>query len=225
VLGRDQELEQISEVLQQIIDDEQPVNAFIYGISGTGKTVSIKYKERELSQALQRYDDVHATFIYQNCESLSSSYQAAISIANSYLEDPEYEYLHDELGFDRNRLPSSGLPKEHVYDILFEIFDLLTYRHTTYRAELEDALEDADLNVDVTAADLASTDSDADLEDSQRADILGSLHAEYDTQPPEEVTDYVTVIYQRVDPDHTFRYKILAIGTDLGADAGLRAQS
>src|SRR6056297_2515603 len=95
VLGRDEELEQISEVLQQIVDNEQPVNAFIYGISGTGKTVSIKYKQRELEESLKAYDDVHATFIYQNCESLNSSYQAAIAIANNYLKDSDYDFLHE----------------------------------------------------------------------------------------------------------------------------------
>jgi cell division control protein 6 len=96
-------------------------------------------------------------------------------------------------------LPSSGLPKEHVYDILFEIFDLLTYRHTTYRTELEIALEDADLDSGVTAADLVSSDPDVDLKDSRRSEILDSLHTEYDIQPPDEVTDYVTVILDEVD--------------------------
>lgn len=199
VLGRDEELDQISEVLQQIVDNEQPVNAFIYGISGTGKTVSIKYKQRELENALGRYDDVHATFVYQNCESLSSSYQAAIAIANSFLEDSEYEYLHDELDFDRKKLPSSGLPKEHVYDILFEIFDLLTYKHTTYRSELQTALEDSTLTDDVAASDLIEAQSSSSEDNSELVDILNTLHQEYDIQPPTAVTDYVTVILDEVD--------------------------
>src|SRR6056297_2557663 len=133
VLGRDNELDEISEVFQQIVDNEQPVNAFIYGISGTGKTVSVKFKQQQLETALEQYNDVHATFIYQNCESLSSSYQAAIAIANEFLTDPEYAYLHRQLDIDRETLPSSGFPKERVYDIVFEILDLLTYRNTTYR--------------------------------------------------------------------------------------------
>jgi cell division control protein 6 len=199
VLGRDEELDQISEVLQQIVDNEQPVNAFIYGISGTGKTVSIKYKQRELENALGRYDDVHATFVYQNCESLSSSYQAAIAIANSFLEDPEYEYLHDELDFGRQKLPSSGLPKERVYDILFEIFDLLTYKHTTYRSELQTALEDSTLTDNLTASDLIGAQSSSTEDDSEMVDILNTLHEEYDIQSPTAVTDYVTVILDEVD--------------------------
>jgi cell division control protein 6 len=199
VLGRDQELDQISEVLQQIVDNEQPVNAFIYGISGTGKTVSIKYKQRELENAIQKYDDVHATFVYQNCESLSSSYQAAISIANSFLEDPEYEYLHDELEFDRRTLPSSGLPKERVHDILFDIFDLLTYRHTTYHDEIAAALADSSISTDLTPSELIEAGSSDSVDNSKQQEILSTLHDEFDIQPPSEVTDYVTVILDEVD--------------------------
>ncbi|WP_128225229.1 AAA family ATPase [Halobacteriaceae archaeon SHR40] len=199
VLGRDEELEQISEVLQQIVDNEQPVNAFIYGISGTGKTVSIKYKQRELEQALERYDDVHATFVYQNCESLSSSYQAAIAIANSYLENPEYDYLHEEINLARNQIPSSGLPKERVYDILFDIFDLLTYRHTEYRSQIETALQETTLDVTVSASELVSPGDDPSVSSDKRTEILEKLHSEFDIRPPEEVTDYVTVILDEVD--------------------------
>lgn len=199
VLGRDQELEQISEVLQQIVDDEQPVNAFIYGISGTGKTVSIKYKQRELEQALQQYDDVHATFIYQNCESLSSSYQAAIAIANSFLEDPEYDYIHEYIDLGRNQIPSSGLPKERVYNILFEIFDLLTYRYTAYRSQIAEALEQSGFDVDVSAVDLVEESEMSSVSGKTRKNILSSLHEDFGILPPEEVTNYVTVILDEVD--------------------------
>lgn len=67
VLGRDEELDEISEVLQQLIDNEAPINTFIYGVSGTGKTVSVKYQLQELKQGAQNYDDISITFIYRAC--------------------------------------------------------------------------------------------------------------------------------------------------------------
>lgn len=196
VLGRDTELEQIEEVFQQIVDVEEPVNSFIYGISGTGKTVSIKFKQRDLEESLEAYEDVHAEFVYQNCESLNSSYQAAISIANQYLKDPEYDYLHDLLGLDRDLLPSSGLPKERVYNILFDILDALTYRNTEYRSQLEEALAQDETVSDAIDVGTLLDDSDA-LSDGE--DILDRLETEYDIRPPEAVTDYVTVILDEVD--------------------------
>jgi len=192
VLGREEELGEIKEVLQQVIDREQVLNAFIYGISGTGKTVSVKYQINELEAALARYDDVHAEFVYQNCESLTSSYQTAIAIANSYLRNPQYEYLHDYNTLNRQTLPSSGLPKERVYEILFSIFDKLTYRHTDYRRQVRDALtdwDDAPAQLDV--ADVVhGTVNDA---------VRTTLHEEFDIQPPEAVRDYVVVVLDEVD--------------------------
>jgi cell division control protein 6 len=192
VLGRNKELTEIEEVMQQIVDREQPVNAFIYGISGTGKTVSVKYKIDQLETALDQYNDVHAEFVYQNCESLTSSYQTAIAIANTYLTDERYDYLHKHLNLNRRTLPNSGLPKERVYDILFTIFDLLTYRHTEYRQQIEQA---------VTAWDGAPTDLDTDAIVDGDADdtVLETVHDSFDIQPPDAVRDYVMVILDEVD--------------------------
>lgn len=199
VLGRDHELDEISEVFQQIVDNEQPVNAFIYGISGTGKTVSIRFKRRELENALERYDDVHATFVYQNCESLSSSYQAAIAIANRFLEDPDYSFLREEISIERDVLPSSGLPKERVYDILFEILDALTYANTAYRDGIETALAETDYDDDLTASHLLGDESLPEGVDVDIEAVRERLESDHDILPPEEVTDYVTVILDEVD--------------------------
>ncbi len=213
VLGRDAELEEISEVFQQIIDNEQPVNAFIYGISGTGKTVSVKFKQQQLETALEQYDDVHATFIYQNCESLSSSYQAAIAIANEYLKKPGYEFLHEQLAIDRETLPSSGLPKERVYDILFELLDRLTYENTAYRQQIASAYSDStreaiaeELTIELPER-LSGLDVATNLIDSneytfrpdERERLLDWFESEYQIQSPDNVTDYVTVILDEVD--------------------------
>lgn len=198
VLGRDGELDQIEEVFQQIVDVEEPVNAFIYGISGTGKTVSIKFKQRDLEKSLKAYDDVHAAFIYQNCESLNSSYQAAIAIANSYLKDSDYKFLHERLDLNRNVLPSSGLPKEQVYNILFEILDSLTYRNIEYRSQIETAIEQDDETADSISV-RSLLNRSGELDEETRDKILSRLQNEYDIRSPEDVTDYVTVILDEVD--------------------------
>lgn len=192
VLGRGQELGEIKEVLQQVIDREQPLNAFVYGISGTGKTVSIKYQIKELEDALTQYDDVHAEFIYQNCESLTSSYQTAIAIANAYLTNSDYEFLHESINLGRRSLPNSGLPKERVYQILFNIFDRLTYRHTEYRRQVRDALDawdDAPSQLEVEQVIQGSVDET----------VLSELHDGFDIQPPTNVRNYVVVVLDEVD--------------------------
>ncbi len=213
VLGRDAELDEISEVFQQIVDNEQPVNAFIYGISGTGKTVSVKFKQQQLESALEQYDDVHATFIYQNCESLSSSYQAAIAIANDFLKKPAYEFLHSQLDIDRETLPSSGLPKERVYDILFELLDRLTYRNIKYRQDIAASYSNetrerianevgVELPERLSGLEVAASLIDGagySLTLQEREQLLDWFETEFEIQSPEHVTDYVTVILDEVD--------------------------
>jgi len=144
VVGRDAELEEISEVLQQIIDREEPINTFIYGVSGTGKTVSAKYQIKELEKSAKNYDDIHVEFVYQNCESVSSSYQAAIELANQILSNEKFSHLHDQGEFHYETLPSSGLPKTKIYSFLFDILDQLTYEQTAYRDQLITALNNLD---------------------------------------------------------------------------------
>ena len=201
VLGRDKELKEIEEIFQQIIDIEEPVNAFIYGISGTGKTVSVKHKQQDLKTSLESYEDVHATFVYQNCESLTSSYQAAIAIANTYLKDPEYDFLSEQLGLSGDLIPSSGLPKDRVYEMLFEVLDSLTYRNTDYRSQLEQALEQEQQQegrfVNVTADSLVGLNDKS--VDEKKEDVRAKLEEKYGIHSPEEVTNYVTVILDEVD--------------------------
>jgi len=202
--GRDNELNEVSEILQQIIDREEPFNSFIYGISGTGKTVSIKYKIQQLQKALSAYDDVHATFIYQNCESINSSYQAAIAIVNSFLrgsrDRPEdgitYDYLKNGLSTDKKALPTAGLPADRVYSLFFELLDLLTYKNTVYCSAVQNAVEKKNYP---DLEDLTVTDIIGNKQSDSLQSILSNLHEQEGITPPGEVRDYVVVVLDEVD--------------------------
>lgn len=110
ILGRDEELDAIHRVLQQIIDNDPTLNSFIYGPTGVGKTASVQYKLSQLTESTAQYDDIRVHPVWQNCDGHSTSYQVAISLANQLLAPAE-------------QLPSSGLPKTTVYKKLFEVLD------------------------------------------------------------------------------------------------------
>jgi cell division control protein 6 len=110
ILGRDEELDAIHRVLQQIIDNDPTLNSFIYGPSGVGKTASVQYKLTQLTDSAAQYADIRIHLIWQNCDGHSTSYQVAISLANQLLAPSE-------------QLPPSGLPKTTVYTKLFEALD------------------------------------------------------------------------------------------------------
>lgn len=112
ILGRDDELEEIHSVLQPIINREPPQNAFLYGLSGLGKTECMRYKVDALTAAVTNYDDITVESIWLNCDDLTSSYQVAIEIANTIRPSSQ-------------SLPRSGLPRSQVYSTMFEALDQL----------------------------------------------------------------------------------------------------
>ncbi len=112
ILGRDEELEEIHSALQPIINREPPQNAFLYGLSGLGKTECMRYKIDTLTAAATNYDDITVESIWLNCDDLTSSYQVAIEIANTILPSSK-------------SLPRSGLPRSQVYSTMFDALDQL----------------------------------------------------------------------------------------------------
>jgi cell division control protein 6 len=110
ILGRGEETEKVQRVFQPIIDNEPPRNAFLYGLSGLGKTATTMYELDQLSESAIEYDDIHLTTVWLNCDDHTSSYQVAITLANKVLDSS-------------SQLPRSGLPKGQIYDVLFDQLD------------------------------------------------------------------------------------------------------
>ncbi|OYT43414.1 MAG: cell division control protein Cdc6 [Candidatus Aenigmarchaeota archaeon ex4484_56] len=106
ILHRDEQISMIARILAPSLKLEQPSNIFIYGSTGTGKSVVIKYIFNELTSTAN--SDVKT--IYINCKLRKTS-------------DTEYRllsYILREFGFS---IPDTGLPTEVLYNKLFEIVD------------------------------------------------------------------------------------------------------
>lgn len=109
IVGRDAELDWLHNFLQPIMNREHPKNAFIYGKTGVGKTVSTRYKLDELMASAAEYN-IATDFIWINCNGLTSSYQVAIELAN-------------EIASSQEQLPATGLPPSEVYNRMWEVLD------------------------------------------------------------------------------------------------------
>ena len=106
---RDEQIQQIANILAPALRLEKPSNLFIYGKTGTGKTLSIKHTSVNLEK-IAKEKNIPIKIFYINCKLKK-------------VTDTEYSLiaqLSRELG---KEIPATGLPTDEVYKIFFNTID------------------------------------------------------------------------------------------------------
>ncbi len=106
---RDEIIQEIAEILAPSLKLERPSNLFLYGKTGTGKTVCVRYTTGKISEVAKERK-INLEFIYLNCKL-------------KRVADTEYRLvaqLARELGED---VPATGLPTDEVYKIFINSID------------------------------------------------------------------------------------------------------
>ena len=105
VLHREEQTKQAANILAPSLRGDKPSNMFVYGKTGTGKTLTIKYTTQKLMEIANR-ENIPLKIIYLNCKLKRST-------------DTEYRLIAQlarELG---KSIPPTGLPTEEVYRAFF----------------------------------------------------------------------------------------------------------
>lgn len=106
---RDKQITQIANILSPALRMEKPSNIFIYGKTGTGKTLSARYlAEQMLTMADNK--KIPLKIIYINCKLKK-------------VADTEYRLIAQLTREFGKEIPPTGLPTEEVYNIFFKILD------------------------------------------------------------------------------------------------------
>ena len=109
VLHRDEQIKTIANILAPVLKMERPSNLFIYGKTGTGKTVSVKYVASEIANVAKKHN-TPLKICYLNCKLKK-------------IADTEYR-LVAELARDFGKvIPPTGLPTDEVYNIFYKTLD------------------------------------------------------------------------------------------------------
>lgn len=101
ILHREGQTKQIASILAPTLKGDKPSNIFVYGKTGTGKTVTVKFTTKKLIEVAER-ESIPLRILYVNCKLKRSA-------------DTEYRLiaqLATELG---KSIPPTGLPTEEVY--------------------------------------------------------------------------------------------------------------
>lgn len=106
---RDAQITQVANVLAPALKGEKPSNLFIYGKTGTGKTLVVKYTTEQIASVSQQRT-LPVKVVYINCKLKK-------------VADTEYRLvaqLSKEFG---KEVPPTGLPTDEVYRIFFSALD------------------------------------------------------------------------------------------------------
>jgi len=105
---REDQVDQLAQILATALRGERPSNVLIFGKTGTGKTAVVKYIENELKK-LDGGRTVH--YVYMNCEIVDTPYGVLQNVANRFVENLS------------QRIPFTGLSTDRVYQMLVEKLD------------------------------------------------------------------------------------------------------
>lgn len=106
---RDKQIKQVASILAPALRTERPSNLFIYGKTGTGKTISIQYVRDELLKRAEK-QDIPLIIEYINCKLKK-------------IADTEYRIFAELIRKLGHEIPSTGLPTNQVYQKFTEILD------------------------------------------------------------------------------------------------------
>lgn len=106
---RDEQKEYVAAILRSCLKIEKPSNLFVYGKTGTGKTLVIKHVTNKL-QEVAKQKNLPIQFVYINCKL-------------KRVADTEYRLIaqiYREMG---ENIPATGLPTDEVYKIFLRHID------------------------------------------------------------------------------------------------------
>jgi cell division control protein 6 len=106
---RDKQMNQLAQILAPTLRSERASNVFLYGKTGTGKTLVVKYTTQKLLDIANK-KGIGIKVVYLNCKL-------------KRVADTEYRLvaqLAREFGKD---IPPTGLPTDEVYNIFFSALD------------------------------------------------------------------------------------------------------
>lgn len=107
---RDKQIKLVASILASVLRGERPSNLFLYGKTGTGKTLSVEYVKNELLKKAKE-SGVEVRMEYLNCKLRK-------------VADTEYRILAALIEKLGGHVPATGLPTDQVYSRFIELVDI-----------------------------------------------------------------------------------------------------
>ncbi len=109
VTFREEQLREAANILAPILKMERPSNLFIYGKTGTGKTLSMKFVLNSIGDIADK-NNIPLKTMYINCKL-------------KRVADTEYRLIASLIKKFGKDIPPTGLPTDEVYSIFYELLE------------------------------------------------------------------------------------------------------
>ncbi|MCG2724162.1 orc1/cdc6 family replication initiation protein [archaeon] len=106
---REEQISQLASIVTPVLKKERPSNVFIYGPTGSGKTLVTQYVASELKTAAKN-NNIPFHIVYVNCKM-------------KRVADTEYRLLAHLANLLGKTVPPTGLPTDQVYKIFYSALD------------------------------------------------------------------------------------------------------
>src|SRR3989344_5057916 len=110
ILHRDAQIESVASILAPALRGERASNLFIYGKTGSGKTLSVQHVGAKILEKINSMGSDHLKLIYVNCKLKK-------------VADTEYRILAELIHELGGSVPATGLPTDQVYARFIDIID------------------------------------------------------------------------------------------------------
>jgi len=107
---RDDQIEAVATILAPILRGDKVSNLFIYGKTGSGKTLTVQHVGNKIVEKNKSLDLDSLKFVYINCKMKKIS-------------DTEYRILAELIHELGGSVPATGLPTDQVYRKFIELID------------------------------------------------------------------------------------------------------
>jgi len=195
ILHREEQAKQIATILAPALKGDKPSNIFIYGKTGTGKTLTARYTTQKLMGIASR-EKIPLKIIYVNCKLKGSA-------------DTEYRLiaqLATELG---KSIPPTGLPTEEVYKAFLRALDRQKQNYILILDEIDQLINKTGdnalynltrLNEDTESqTSLIGISNDIMFVDNLDPRVRSSLSEEEIVFPPYNALQLQSILKQRAD--------------------------
>ncbi len=109
ILHREKQINQIAPILAPCLREERPSNLFIYGLTGTGKTLVMSYLRNQLFKKAEE-QGITLSIPFINCKLRK-------------VADTEYRILAELIQKLGGKVPATGLPTDQLYKKFVEMID------------------------------------------------------------------------------------------------------